>query len=211
MNNITFTGTKFNFVDFKTFEKTAKGDFVDFWMDSKLHSMNSAVTERPDIKKVLDFFTYCIRSCTAGFVKNSETGEIAAFHILDCPYNLKFINDILKNIFTKVKNPDSAFLLGGKDEKFAKDSMPIFNTMYDEFTKRIENVTAFKQHVFPYSESNIHYSPSDDTCTIHSMYRPIFDKKTKYATSEKNIKECFKEVILANGDSLYIKDKKIEL
>ncbi len=106
------------------------------------------------------------------------------------------------NIFKRVKNPDRAFLVGSKKLTCSIYSAPIFQKIYDGILKRVENVTIFREHTLPYSETNIHYSLNNDTWTIHSMFRPLCDYKEFDVASMDDLHKCFREVKIANGDTV---------
>ena len=214
MNNITFT-SKINFVDARTFEKFQNGVYIDccriqnFSKDSFSEQVKNKIP-KINLKQPNKIYTYNIRTCTAGGIIDSKTGEAVGFHIYDDLCNLKQIKNILEEIFNIIKNPDRAFLLGGKNLKCSPYSIPIFNTVYNEFLSKIKNITLFQEHVFPLSESDFHYNLLNDTWTLHTMYRPLNDAKEHSAMTPQELRNCFKRIELANGDSLYINNEKID-
>ena len=84
--------------------------------------------------------------------------------------------------------------------------MPLIQAIYKSFLKRIPNVTLFSENLFPFSESNFHYSVKNDTWTIQSMFRPLFDTKVVDIQSKEDIYKCFKNVKVANGDVITFND-----
>lgn len=214
MDNISFT-SRINFVDNKTFNNFRKGAYVDFRSEQEITAIdrltlklvekfsgNGIKNPRLDVIKSDEFYTDGVRTCTAGGIVNTKTGEAAGFHIYDCKGSLEKVDDILENLFAHVKNPDRAVILGSKNLKTAEFSIPIFKKLCDGISEKIQNVTQFREHIFPYSESNLHYSAKNDTWTIHSMFRPLTDIKEFDITSRETLDKCFKEIKLANGDTL---------
>lgn len=219
MDNVSFT-SRINFVDRKAFDNFRRGTYIDFRADNELTALDmikmKAIDKlsggkikhpRLDVLKADEFFTEEVRTCTAGGVVNTETGEAAGFHIYDGLANYKKIDDILECLFEQVKNPDRAVILGSKNLKMSTFSIPIFSKMYEGITKRIPNVTVFREHTLPYSESNMHYSSKNDTWTIQSMYRPLTDIKEFDIKSAEELTKCFKEVHIANGDVVCFNEK----
>jgi hypothetical protein len=109
---------------------------------------------------------------------------------------------MLDAIFELVPNPDRALLLGSKKLKFSPYSIPIFDKILEGLSKRIKNITVFREHIFPYSESDLHYSLKDDTWTIRSMFRPLTDYKEYDILSKETLEKSFKEIKLADGDCI---------
>lgn len=210
MNDISFT-SRIRFVDRKVFDKFCqKGIYVDFRPDNDMSALDmmmlkpskNIVHPRLDVLKADEFYTDTVRTCTAGGVVDTKTGEAVGFHIFDSLDNLEKTDDILENIFGRVKNPDRAVILGSKGLKIACESIPIFQKLYEGISKRVKNVTIFREHLFPFSESDMHYCAKTDTWTIRSMYRPITDFREHNIKSKDELEKCFREVKLADGDTL---------
>ena len=199
MDNIQFT-SRINFVNEKTFDNFRKGIYVDFREPYKTELFGKKI--RTNIVKADEFYTDTVRTCTAGGIINHKTGDCTGFHIFDNYENSQRTNDILEEIFKRVKNPDRAFILGGKNLTVSEYSMPIFEKICNGIKKRVANVTIFKEHIFPYSETNMHYSAKEDTWTIQSMYRPLTDIKSFDILSKEDMVKCFKEIEIADGDVL---------
>ena len=212
MNDISFT-SRINFVDRKAFDGFRKGDYVDFRANNDLTAIDlltlRAVEKltggeikhpRLDVLKSDEFYTEEVRTCSAGGVVDTKTGEAVGFHIYDSFDNSERVQDVLENIFGRVKNPDRALILGSKNLKFSTYSIPIFRELYEGIAKRVPNVTIFREHTLPFSESNMHYSLKNDTWTIQSMYRPLTGIKEFDVSSQDELNKCFKEIRIANGD-----------
>ena len=206
VDKVSFT-SRINFVDAKTFEKFRTGSYIDFRRDINFRNEDAnspwfAKIVHSDIVKAKKFYTDEIRTCTAGGVIDSKTGECAGFHFFDSLENHENTDLMLEAIFSLVPNPDRALILGGKKLAVADYSMPIFEKILKGLKSKIENVTVFKEHFYPFSESDLQYNIKKDTWTIHSMYRPLTEIKTYCVNSKDRLKNCFKEVEIAKGDSL---------
>lgn len=212
MGDVSFT-SRINFVNRKAFENFRKGTYVDFRAEQELTALdmiNLKTIEkltggrikhpRLDVLKADEFFTEEVRTCTAGGVVNTKTGECAGFHIYDSLANSEKIDDILDNIFGNVQNPDRALILGSKHLRTSTYSIPIFQKIYEGIAKRVPNVTIFREHTMPFSESDMHYSFKNDTWTIRSMFRPLTDIKEFDVSTEEELAKSFKEIKLADGD-----------
>ena len=211
MDSISFT-SRINFVNRANYEQIPKGTYIQFErlnksiVDLSKNVQRQAglnkIFHRLDVIKSKDFYTEDVRTCTAGGVIDTQTGESAGFHIFDDLYNCEHVEEILENIFDRVKKPDRALLIGSKKLMCSRYSIPIFEKIYDGISKRIKNVTIFREHVFPLSESSLNYSLKNDTWTIQSMYRPFFSCKDFEIESKEDLYKCFKEIVIANGDTL---------
>ena len=212
MDNLSFT-SRINFVDKKTFENFRRGTYIDFRPDNDLSfldlqkireiekELGSKINHpRLDVVKADEFSTDSVRTCTAGSVVDTVNGEAAGFHTYDSLSNFEHVDDILDNLFWRVKNPDRAFLIGSKNLKGSEFSCPIFQKLYEGIAKHVKNVTIFREHLFPFSESDFHYSLKNDTLTINSMYKPLTDWREFDIKSKEDLNKCFKEIKVADGD-----------
>jgi len=209
MNNISFT-SRINFVDRKTFDNFRRGAFVDFrpqcvteGFDINLDKSKGFVNDKLCMVKADEFFTEGVRTCTAGGLVDSKSGVAIGFHYYDDLANLNSVDKFIKKIFSMVPNPDKALILGSKDLKFSTYSLPIFKKIQEAISSKVANISIFKEHIFPFSETHLHYSLKDDSWTINSMYRPLTDIQEFDVLSEDIMKKCFKEVSISNGDNLY--------
>ena len=220
MNDISFT-SRINFVNTKTFDNCfRKGAYVDFRADNELTALDMITVKaveracgnkikhpRLDVLKSDEFYTDTVRTCTAGGVIDTKSGKAAGFHIYDSLANSEKIDDILENIFGNVETPDRAVILGSKNLRSSIYSIPIFQKLLKGISERVPNLTVFKEHTLPFSESNMHYSLKNDTWTIQSMYRPLTDYKEFDVASQEDLNKCFKEIKLANGDIITFGEK----
>lgn len=219
MNDISFT-SRIKFVSGNKFQELARGQYVDFRNEQILNHIDMARKEklkkiygqgiknlRLDVLKADEFYTDSVRTCTAGGVVNTKTGEAAGFHIYDSFDNYDETDDILENIFGRVKNPDRALLIGSKKLDVAQYSTEIFKQIKEGIMKRVPKVTLFREHTFPYSESNLCYLSEPDTWIINSMYRPLTDYKEYDVLTKQDLDKCFKEVKIADGDVLLFEKK----
>ena len=207
-DKISFT-SRINFVDAKTFDKFRRGAYVEFQKDLNFMCAQNSTSPwfaklvRPDIVKADEFFTDEVRTCTAGGVIDTKTGQCAGFHLFDCLSNFRGANKIIDNIFSLVPNPDRALNLGSKDLVYAEFSTRLFEQILEGLKSKIKDITVFKKHVFSSSESDLHYSLKDDTWTIHSMFHcPLESFHDQEVINPEALKKCFKEVKIADGDSL---------
>ena len=219
-NNVSFT-SRINFVDSKTFDRFMKGAYVDFRTDHGLIPPNkinerivSKLTGKPiykrsDVLEADEFYTDTVRTCTAGGIVDTKTGKAVGFHIYDSDANADKTDEILDNIFAYIPNPDRALVLGSKKLKGSVYSIPIFQKILEGIKKRVQNVSVFNEHIFPYSETDMHYSLKNDTWTIRSMYRPLMDYKEYEIESKDDLAKCFRDFKIADGDFITF-DKDIK-
>lgn len=198
---ITFT-SKINFVDRKTFNSLCVGKFIDF------------TNPETSIVKADSFNMDCVRTCSAGGVKNSKTGDAVGFHSYDKEEYSKPIENVISDIFLMVENPDRALLLGGKNLRInTYNSMRRFWHLKEAFLNRIKNVTFFEEHTFPDSESNLCYLKDSDTWLINSEYKDYRQIKpmNKCVSSIEELLRFFRKVQIAQGDTLFIDGKEIKI
>lgn len=190
MNNEISFKSKINFVqEVKWYNDFRKGTNIDFRVPAKA------------FQKAGEFFTEEVRTCTAGGFINSKTGEAAGFHYYDGETGYNNIENFVNMIFKSI-NPDRCLLLGSNDLKCAPFSVASFRKFKEIFTERMKNVTIFEQHVFPWSESNLHYSSCDDRWDIYTMFRPLTDYKEHSVSNAADLQQCFKKIIISDGDVL---------
>ena len=223
IDKTTFT-SRINFVNSKTFDGFKRGAYVDFRREGEFNtkklsnmqkyknkleqiiSSKAMNLSRSDVVAADEFYTDGVRTCTSGGVIDLKTGKCAGFHFYDSLNNMEKIDEMIANIFDKVPNPDRALILGGKNLKCSNYSLPIFEKIAEAIKSRIKNVTVFREHLYPFSETDMHYSLKNDTWTIHSMFRPVTEIKEQYISSNKDLGNCFREIKIADGDDLnYIK------
>lgn len=219
IDKTTFT-SRINFVDSKTFDGFRRGAYVDFrkegeFSTKKLSNMQKYKNKleqminlkkmnlsRTDVVAADEFYTEGVRTCTSGGVIDLKTGKCAGFHFYDSLDNIGKIDEMIANIFDRVPNPDRALILGGKNLKFSNYSLPIFEKIAEAIMSRIKNVTVFREHQYPFSETDMHYSLKNDSWTIYSMFRPVTEIKERYISSNEDLGKCFREIKIADGDDL---------
>lgn len=195
---VSFT-SRINFVTAAQFEnKFLRGKYIGF--------KNLA---RP-LLKADEFYTTEIRTCTAGGLVNTKTGESVGFHYYDDMEHNTNIHIFQDKMFNSIKDPDRAFIIGGKDLKFSPYSLANFNEIKDAITKRVPFVSYFKEHIFPLSESSIHYDLYDDEWTINSIYKPLNKTVDFDVMSRAMMKIAFREAKIANGDTLLVNGFKTD-
>ncbi len=208
MDNISFT-SRINFVDHKTFDKFRKGACIDFRLqrtlegfDANMNKDKGFVNDKLCMVKSDEFYTDGVRTCTSGGLIDSKSGIAVGFHYYDNLANLNSVEEFIKKIFSMVPNPDKALILGSKRLKFSNYSLPIFQKIQDAISSKVPNISIFKEHIFPFSETHIHYSLKDDAWTINSMYRHLIDIRDFDVLSEDVLKNCFKQVNIGEDDKL---------
>jgi len=200
-NGVSFT-SKINFISAPDFEKVAKGAFVSF---------SDNPNDERAVRKADDFYTCSVRTCTAGGLIDSKNKEAVGFHYYDGPKNNQAIVDYVDKLFRNVKNPDKALILGGKKLIGSPYSMEQFLKIKELLSQRVDNLTVFEKHNFPWSESDMYYSLDDDTWRIHTMYRPLTEFREHSVLSPEDLKKAFEKVNLAKDDTLQIKGLDITI
>lgn len=209
---ISFT-SRINFVTAKEFEnKIFKGGYIGF---SKFEE---------NFLKADEFYTTAIRTCTAGGLVDTKNCRAIGFHYYDDLENNMNIQKFLNKMFSLIKNPDRAFLIGGKDLKFSPYSLLNFNEIKDLITQKVPYVSYFKEHVLPFSESNIHYDLRKDEWTVNSVYKILnhwnlsYKGELKLAIAKYNdvatksiLQTVFGETKIAKGDTLFINGNCVDL
>ena len=194
-SNISFK-SNIRFVDRNTYNKLKKVNYINFWYD-KAH-----------ILKAKEFYSEGIKTCTGGGIINSQK-EAAGFHIWDNKTNKKNFNTIIASLFRYIKNPERALLIGSKELKDDKYSIEQFKNFKQVFQKKIKNVSLFEQHRFENSQTHYHYDSNTDTWTLFSEYRKNPNGIYLQIKNLKRLKECFKNISIAEGDKLFIGNKEI--
>lgn len=192
-NNVSFQ-SKIKFVDKKTFINTVNGTRIDH-------------INRP-IAFTNEFFTNCIRSCTAGAIVAPKK-ETYGFHIFD---GLQTQNSIYPRFSIDMKlfdnPPERALIIGGKLHHTRPYSMPNFKIIKDTIKQYIDRVSYFEQHNDYYAQTSLHYSTIDDTYTILTQY--FKDGKEACVESLKELLSNFKRIKIAKGDELFFGEIKID-
>jgi len=191
MNNISFK-SKFNFVSNSEFNRFNR------W---RSHYVNTWMMTKQSVQIANDFYTESIRTCTAGGFINTKIRQAVGFHFID---NVRWFNvytkDILNHIF-KLINPDKCFLLGGKNLANSSFSMEQFEYIKNFTKNKVEKLTIFEEHLFPDSETNLHYSLNDDVLNINTSYWKGDEEHTLLTPEE--LKLCFKNIVISPDDELF--------
>lgn len=191
-SNISFQ-SRIKFVNKKVFIDVVNGKRIDH-------------IERP-VAFADEFFTNCVRSCTAGGIVTPQK-EAYGFHILDDICTNTSINDRFRFDIKLFDNPpERALIIGGKKHHTRPFSMANFKLIKDTIKNYINNVSYFEQHTDYYAQSSIHYSLKDDTYTILTQY--FKNGKEKCVESLKELLENFKNIKIAKGDELFIGEVKV--
>ncbi len=193
--NISFK-SNIRFIDRNTYNKLKKVNYITFWHDA------------PNILKAKEFYSEGIKTCTAGGVINSQQ-EAAGFHILDDKINKKNFNTIITSLFESIKKPNRALLIGSKELKDDVYSIEQFKKFKQIFQKKIKNVSFFEQHMFENSQTHYHYDSRTDTWTLFSEYQKKPNGNHFQIKNLNRLKECFKNISIAEGDKLFICNKEI--
>ncbi len=191
-NNVSFQ-SRIRFVDKKTFINTVTGKRIDH-------------IERP-IAFVDDFFTNCIRSCSAGAIVAPHK-EVYAYHIFDGKETHKTIYERLTmDIKLFDTPPKHALIIGGKEHSTRPFSIPNFKIIKDLLRDNIDNVSYFEQHTDYYAQSSLHYDKKNDVYTILTQF--FNNGKEDYIKTIKDLLCNFKKIRIAKGDELFIGGLKI--
>ncbi len=176
------------FVDRQTFDKVKQGTDIP----------SSPYAEY--IQQVDSFQTEEVRTCTAGFVKNSKTNQIAAFHIYPNFDNYVNIRGIIERILELADNPDEGILIGSKDCGTSPYSRDMFGMAKQILSKKVKGLTVFEEHKDPASETNMSYSANNDTLYIQAKYRDKQTGQFKDVSTEKELKNFYKKIKVAPND-----------
>lgn len=187
-DNVNFT-SRINFVNEKTYSALRKGVDIDFRVFDK------------SAQKSDEFYSDAVRTCTAGGLVDTKGFEALGFHYCDSEENFGLIDKFIDKMFSMVKNPDRAVLFGGKWLNSAPYSIKNFQKIKDVFLQRVNHVTIFEEHFFPWSETDFHYCLKDDRWDLHTMFRSL-DFKEKSVLSMYDLKRNFKNIQIAQGDTV---------
>ena len=193
--SITFT-SKIRFVDRNIYNKMVKNNKIGYFHNT------------PNILKADEFYSEEIRTCTGGGLVNPHL-EAEGFHFWDDKPNIKNFPDNINKLFRFVKNPERGILIGSKQREENPYSLEMFTKFKKVFFERVKNISLFEKHKFEISESNYHYSLKDDTWTIYSAFRRDKNSALKPVKNLDDLLECFENVLIADGDRLFIGKKEI--
>lgn len=191
-NEISFK-QNIRFVDAKTFrEMVSKGaKYIE-------------CSDTASCIKGKSFVTYGIMSCTAGGFRNAGR-KAFGFHYYDCCKGLKHIENNCTKLYNAIRRPTSGLLIGGKHIACARYSIPIFSKMEKFFSGRIKNLSIFREHSHYDGETSFTYDSKTDTWGILAQWGD-----SNFVKTTKDLKNFYKEIIIANGDRVFIGDKEID-
>lgn len=156
------------------------------------------------------FYTDEIRTCSAGGITNTKNKAIG-FHILDNLVNLESLNlriNALKEVIAA--NPNMrGLLIGSKQIKGRVYSMEIFKKLKEFFCEHMPCVSIFEEHLVSGSESHIKYNIDSDKWTICTYFYDEDLKKYRYVETLADLKKAFRNVKIAEGDTLFIGGREI--
>ena len=181
---------------------------------NKITNCHNFVPYGPDAPLCIyahDFFTEEIRTCTAGGITDAQNRAIG-FHILDSSSTEDAI-EVIKNTLVNASNFNNArgLLIGGKSLQYRNYSLPIFKSIKEALSNKIQNLSIFEQHRDKFAESFYHYNLNNDTWTICTRYmRALFQDYIDIQTPEQ-LKNAFKYIKIADGDELFINKERVEL
>ncbi len=188
--------SRINFVDRAMFDKIKRGTKILYKHDT------------PNIIKDNEFFTEEIRTCSGGGLVKPFV-EADGFHLMDDVINFNNLHDFLVYLFRYVKNADRGLLLGSKELGTRPYSVKVFEKIKKAFLARIPNVSLFEGHTYSQAQTHFNYSLKDDTWTICSEYRPLNTKALLPVRTLSELKKVYRNVSIADGDTLFINGKQI--
>ena len=193
--NVSFK-SRINFVDRATFNKLKNGIKILYKHDV------------PNIIKDKTFYSEEIRTCTGGGLVKPFV-EADGFHLMDDVLNFNNLHDILVYLFRYVKDAERGLLLGSKELGSRPYSVRIFEKIKKAFMTRLPNVSIFEGHTYSQAQTHFSYSLKDDMWTICSEYRPLNTQELLPVKSLPELKKVYREVSIADGDSLFINGNEI--
>lgn len=197
--SVSFT-SKINFVDSKTFrENFCRGKLVDF------RKPGVYIYEGDEI------YTEELRTCAAGGKVVPKLRKAAGFHYYDDIISNMEIDNLTDELCKTLPQAEHGLMIGGKKLKFSPYSLENFDIILNCMKKQVKYLTIFREHKFPWSETNFHYGANNDTWTINSIFRRLTEAKEHDVLSKEALKEAFGEIHIAQGDELYIQGERIFL
>jgi len=197
-NNISFQ-SKINFVDINKFTQkrySELGKYVDYDIDSPLFIKGDV------------FYTDSVKTCTAGGLTDGKTKALG-FHWLDNEENFLHIDQMCNCIFDIFKNKNiNGLIIGGKKIKGREYSLETIDQVIDYFTKKINNLSIFQEHIDKYGSTSYIYNLKQDTWTLSTGY---IDEKGKYHCAQNldDLKKCYRQITIADNDTLYFDGIKV--
>lgn len=191
-NNVSFQ-SRIKFVNKDAFINTVSGKRINHIM-------------RP-IAFADEFYTNCVRSCTAGGII-SPNQEAYAFHIFDGKLTHESICSRFSRDLELFDNPpERALLIGGKRHSTRPYSLKNFKLILKSIKEKVKNISYFEQHTDAFAQSSLHYNLKNDTYTIFTQF--FKDGKEECIQSLDDLLKNFKKIKIAKGDELFLGETKI--
>lgn len=201
MGEVTFT-SRINFVSKSAYKKVVKeGDkYIPFHIYG--FGEYSAVAD--------SFHTEEVRTCSAGGLKGKK--KSLGLHVRDSKINFDNLKKMYNSFVDDLgEQPERGLLIGSKAIWHSEYSRPTFKELKKLFCDNIKKVSIFEEHTNKGAETNLHYSAKTDTYTINTqIFNPITSRNEDVLTKE-GIKESFREIVIADGDTLCINGKEISI
>lgn len=159
--------------------------------------------------KGVDIWTPDVRTCTAGGVVDNN--DVLAFHLMDKPENIdstkRTFADIIRDFTEETK---SALLIGAKNIRERKDSVPLFESVKAEI-KKIVTPSIFETHKNRYAESCVGYEKATDTWFINTSIpeHPMMPNKRIDVVDFDALQANFEDIKIAPQDRLFVGGKEI--
>ena len=181
---------------------------IDFLKNQNKGCYIGYTHSEPNVLKCEKFYTNAIRTCTGGGLVSSKEGCLG-FHIWDDIVNKKNFDKIAILMIRFLKTPERGLLICSKDLKDNIYSLEQFKRFKDFLSKRVPKLTIFEKHKHDCSQSHISYSLKDDTWLIASDYLDNETDEYCWVNSIESLRKAFETIKIAEGDELYIGEKRI--
>jgi hypothetical protein len=200
-NNISFT-SNINFVSPRQFRKVIRrhGEYIPFenYGEGKFCSISQ------------NFYTECIRTCSAGGIKSSESA--VGFHVKDSYTNYEKIKKVYKSIKSHlIGEAEGGLLIGSKNLIFAPYSKKIFNVLKNMISQDTKSLSVFETFTDRQAEAHIHYSLPNDTWTINAQIYDPKNEKYYSINNKEDLIKSFEKIVISENDKLFIQGKEIKL
>ena len=182
--------SRINFVTYKDFDKFRRGRCVDF-RDAK-----------KQIIKADEFFLSGIESEISGGLIDTKNKMALGFSFDGRITDKTQVKNFLRKLFRLIPNADRGLIIGAKDWGVST-SAENFDMVSEKIGKKVPSVSIFREHIFPKSESNVHYDLYNDEWTISTKYKPLKQEEYIDVTSDDEIKRAFRHAKVAEGDTLF--------
>ena len=188
-NNISFK-SNINFVSARKFlRQFKKGEYIDFLNSGK------EITFAPE------FYTMTVKTCTAGGALTPHK-NVLGFH-----FNDQIPLKVSTGMKGKSEEYERGLIIGAKKAKGYIYSLPNFIKMREFLSERLQHLSVFERHRYPYSFSNLHYSLETDTWSVNTQFGNL--KRWYDVINLKRLLMAFDKIKIAQGDRLFINGKEI--